>query len=380
MEGGGPPGKDLSEELGVDTHLSSKLLITVLYVLIFLVGTTGNVLTIRLVLKKQSLQSLQSTVHYHLVSLALSDILILLVSIPIELSYYFLRDICSYATVLNIASLSCERYLAICRPITAKRIMSRNRTKKILSAIWISSLLFSVPMAFIMGVKYKSSARDGEPDPSSLVCTSLVSPATLKVFIQVNVFMSFLLPVTVIAFLNCVTVGKLESLRSRSCLSLHSSCMAPSSQEARETQKTPATRSASLKGGSIRGTTWKNNLTVSSEPNRIQALQHSIYMLRAIVIAYVVCWLPYHARRLMFCYVPDDKWSEFLYNFYHYFYMLTNTLFYVSSAVNPVLYNMVSSSFRQLFFQTLDFTCSKPNVTLSVKQTTHSLKSNSCMN
>lgn len=28
----------------------------------------------------------------------------------------------------------------------------------------------------------------------------------------------------------------------------------------------------------------------------------------AVVIAFVVCWLPYHARRLMFCYVSD--WSE----------------------------------------------------------------------
>ncbi|KAM8953234.1 neurotensin receptor type 2 [Pelodytes ibericus] len=389
---------DLSHQLGVDTHFSSKVLITVLYVLIFLVGTVGNVLTIRLVLKKHSLHSLQSTVHYHLVSLALSDILILVISIPIELynfiwvhypwvfgdavcrSYYFLRDICSYATVLNISSLSCERYLAICHPMTAKRIMSRMRTKKILSAIWISSLVFAMPMAFIMGVKYKSKSTDGQPDPSSLVCTSLVSTATLKIFIQVNVFMSFLLPVTLIAFLNCVTVSQLESLRSRSCLSLHSSCMvSQASQEARETHKTSSNFN-SLKKDSVRGTTWKNSLTVSSEPNRIQSLQHSIYMLRAIVIAYVVCWLPYHARRLMFCYVPDDEWSGFLYNFYHYFYMLTNTLFYVSSAVNPVLYNVVSSSFRQLFLETLDISCNKEDITHSVKQTTNNLKTKSCVN
>lgn len=30
----------------------------------------------------------------------------------------------------------------------------------------------------------------------------------------------------------------------------------------------------------------------------------------AVVIAFVVCWLPYHARRLMFCYVSD--WSEWV--------------------------------------------------------------------
>ncbi|KAG8580156.1 hypothetical protein GDO81_007172 [Engystomops pustulosus] len=85
----------------------------------------------------------------------------------------------------------------------------------------------------------------------------------------------------------------------------------------------------------------------------------------AIVIAYFVCWLPYHARRLMFCYIPDDDWSGFLYTFYHYFYMLTNTLFYVSSAVNPILYNMVSSSFRQLFLETMGLSCSKSSINMS---------------
>lgn len=46
-----------------------------------------------------------------------------------------------------------------------------------------------------------------------------------------------------------------------------------------------------------------------------------------------------------------------LYDCYHYFYMLTNTLFYLSSAANPVLYNLVSASFRQVFLSTLACLC-----------------------
>lgn len=30
----------------------------------------------------------------------------------------------------------------------------------------------------------------------------------------------------------------------------------------------------------------------------------------AIVAVYVVCWMPYHIRRLMYCYVPDERWTE----------------------------------------------------------------------
>ncbi|KAG8445657.1 hypothetical protein GDO86_010439 [Hymenochirus boettgeri] len=280
---------DQSHQLDVDTDFSSKVFITVFYILIFLVGTIGNVLTILLVLKKHNRHKLQGTVHYHLVSMALSDILILVISIPIELynfiwvhypwifgdtvcrSYYFLRDICSYATVLNISSLSCERYLAICHPITAKRIMSRMRTKKILSAIWIFSVVFAMPMAFIMGVKYDSTTPEGEDDPSSLICTSLVSTATLKVFIQVNAFVSFLLPLALISSLNCVIVNRLEALRFRYFLSLHSDSNLP--QDSHKANVFPKPLSSSP------GSTTKSNLTVSSEPNRIQPLQHSIYML-----------------------------------------------------------------------------------------------------
>uniref|UniRef100_A0A7N9ICC1 G-protein coupled receptors family 1 profile domain-containing protein n=1 Tax=Macaca fascicularis TaxID=9541 RepID=A0A7N9ICC1_MACFA len=77
----------------------------------------------------------------------------------------------------------------------------------------------------------------------------------------------------------------------------------------------------------------------------------------AVVIAFVVCWLPYHVRRLMFCYISDEQWTPFLYDFYHYFYMVTNALFYVSSTINPILYNLVSANFRHIFLATLACLC-----------------------
>ncbi|XP_064411330.1 neurotensin receptor type 2 [Latimeria chalumnae] len=359
----------LEDQLGVNTHLSSKVLFTVVYTLIFFVGTIGNSLTIYLVLKKKSLQNLQSTVHYHLVSLALSDLLILIISVPIELynfvwvhypwifgdlvcrGYYFLRDICSYATVLNIVSLSFERYLAISNPIRAKRIISKKRTKTLLSLIWLSSIGFALPMAFVMGEKYQLETAQGVPNPSSRVCTALVSNATLKVFIQVNAFVSFLLPLSLISVMNFVIANRLMAF----CKGNSQNILIDFIPDR-----------------------W-NSLTVSNEPNQIQALKHSVHVLRAIVIAYVMCWLPYHARRLMFCYVPGHAWTDSLYNFYHYFYMLTNTLFYVSSAVNPILYNVVSSTFRRLFFQTLGYLCRKKTQTIKLPLATrssHSIKSN----
>ncbi|XP_036915740.1 neurotensin receptor type 1 [Sturnira hondurensis] len=339
-----PAGASSISDLDVDTDVYSKVLVTVVYLVLFAVGTVGNAVTTCTLARKKSLQNLQSTVHYHLGSLALSDLLTLLLAMPVELynfiwvhhpwafgdagcrGYYFLRDACTYATALNVASLSVERYLAICHPFKAKTLMSRSRTKKLISAIWVAACLLAVPMLFVMGQQNRST--DGQ-HPGGLVCTPVVGAPAIKVVIQVNTFMSFVLPMVVISILNTIIANKL----------------------------TVMVRQADEQGQVCAAGDKHSSFSMAMEPSRIQALRHGVRVLRAVVVAFVVCWLPYHVRRLMFCYISGEQWTPFLYDFYHYFYLLTNTLFYVSSAVNPVLYNLVSASFRQAFLATLACLC-----------------------
>ncbi|XP_075383791.1 neurotensin receptor type 1 [Tenrec ecaudatus] len=333
-----------SSDLDVNTDIYSKVLVTVVYLALFVVGTVGNAVTAFTLARRKPLQNLQSTVHYHLGSLALSDLLTLLLAMPVELynfiwvhhpwafgdtvcrGYYFLRDACTYATALNVASLSVERYLAICHPFKAKTLMSRSRTKKLISAVWLASALLAVPMLFTMGQQNRSA--DGQ-HPGGLVCTPVVNPTTIKAVIQVNAFVSFVLPMVVISILNTIIANKL----------------------------TVMVRQAAEQGQvcTLGGQQTTFNITI--EPGRVQALRHGARVLRAVVIAFVVCWLPYHVRRLLFCYVSEEQWTPFLYDFYHYFYMLTNALFYVSSTINPILYNLVSANFRQIFLSTLACLC-----------------------
>ncbi|XP_007520434.2 neurotensin receptor type 1 [Erinaceus europaeus] len=333
-----------SSHLDVNTDIYSKVLVTAVYLVLFVVGTVGNAVTAFTLARKKSLQNLQSTVHYHLGSLAASDLLILLLAMPVELynfiwvhhpwafgdavcrGYYFLRDACTYATALNVASLSVERYLAICHPFKAKTLMSRSRTKKFISAIWLASGLLAVPMLFTMGQQNQSD--DGQ-HPGGLVCTPIVGTATIKIVIQINTFMSFVFPMVVISVLNTIIANKL----------------------------TVMVRQAAEQGQVCTVGDQHNSFNMSIEPSRVQALRHGVHVLRAVVVAFVVCLLPYHVRRLMFCYISENHWTTFLYDFYHYFYMLTNVLFYVSSTVNPILYNLVSANFRQIFLSTLVCLC-----------------------
>lgn len=200
LENGTSAPTSTDEDLEVNTDVYSRVTVTVIYVVLFAVGSLGNAITLYTLLTKKSLQNLQSTVHYHLASLAVSDLLILVLSMPIELynfiwfhhpwvfgdavcrGYYFLRDSCSYATALNIASLSVERYMAICHPFKAKSIMSRSRTKKLISAMWLASFALATPMLVIMG----QDTRRGEK-----ICTAIVSPVTMKAVLQVGVSPEF---------------------------------------------------------------------------------------------------------------------------------------------------------------------------------------------
>ncbi|XP_055964116.1 neurotensin receptor type 1 [Sorex fumeus] len=338
------PSAAPSSNLDVNTDIYSKTLVTAVYLLLFAVGAVGNSVTAFTLARRRPLHGFQSTVHYHLGSLALSDLLILLLAMPVELynfiwvhhpwafgdavcrGYYFLREACTYATALNVASLSVERYLAICHPFKAKTLMSRSRTKKFISAVWLASGLLAVPMLFAMGQQNLSADSQ---HPGGLVCTPVTSTHTLKVIIQVNTFMSFVVPMVVISILNTIIANKL----------------AATVRHAAELGQ------VSTVGGQ------HGSFTMPIEPGRVQALRHGVRVLRAVVVAFVACLLPYHVRRLMFCYISGHQWTPFLYDFYHYFYLLTNALFYVSSAVNPVLYNLVSANFRQAFVATLGCLC-----------------------
>ncbi|KAM5292585.1 LOW QUALITY PROTEIN: neurotensin receptor type 2 [Ctenodactylus gundi] len=359
-------GLSLDARLGVDTRLGAKVLVTALYSLVFALGSAGNALSVLVVLKRRA-----GRLRYHVLSLALAALLLLLVSVPLELysfvwfhypwvfgdlgcrGYYFVRELCAYATVLSVASLSAERCLAVCQPLRARRLLTPRRTRRLLSLVWAASLGLALPMAVIMGQKHELHTAAGEPVPASRVCTVLVSRATLRVFIQVNVLVSFVLPLALTAFLNGVTVNHLVALYSH----------VPSASALGNS--VPGRLELLSEEGLLGFIAWKTTFSLGGQASlvrhkdarQMRGLQQSVRILRAIVAVYILCWLPYHARRLMYCYISEDAWTDLLYDFYHYFYMVTNTLFYVSSAVTPVLYNVMSSSFRKLFLESLSSLC-----------------------
>jgi hypothetical protein len=64
----------------------------------------------------------------------------------------------------------------------------------------------------------------------------------------------------------------------------------------------------------------------------------------AVVLAFFLCWAPFHAQRLCYVYFKETKVFRTL---NEYLYYISGFLYYLSATVNPVLYNLVK---RNLIF------------------------------
>lgn len=189
-----------------------KIFLTVLYSLMLVTGIVGNSVTIRAtqVLKRNGY--LQKNVTDHMVSLACSDLLVLLIGMPVELYsaiwfpftsasgnvsckiYNFLFEACSYATILNVATLSFERYVAICHPFRFKALGGR-RTSGLIAFAWVLSVLVALPLLIATGTEGHVPAQADGPAQNLTFCTNL---RERWVMYRCSIFVAFVVYVVVL--------------------------------------------------------------------------------------------------------------------------------------------------------------------------------------
>lgn len=204
--------KDWSE---LEPNYPVKIFLTVLYSLMLVTGIVGNSVTIRAaqVLKRNGY--LQKNVTNHMVSLACSDLLVLLIGMPVELYsaiwfpftstsgdvsckiYNFLFEACGYATILNVATLSFERYVAICHPFRFKALGGK-RTSGLITFAWLVSILVALPLLMATGTEGHIPFFAETPVQNLTFCTNL---RERWVMYRSSIFVAFILYMIV---LTCV--------------------------------------------------------------------------------------------------------------------------------------------------------------------------------
>lgn len=324
-----PPNMTLEEYLAAvrgPKHLALSVVwpLTVIYVVIFVTGVVGNVAVCVVIVRNASMHT---ATNYYLFSLAISDLALLLLGLPYELSVYWqqypwtygevlckfralVSEMTSYTSVLTIVAFSLERYLAICHPLQSYRMSGLRRAVRIIAVLWVISFVAALPFAVLSTVHLLEwPIGSGKLAPESAFCAMLES----YMVCETSSLLFFLLPMLVMI----VIYGRIGcKIRSRGRHSL---------------------------GRRVEG-------AVHGETRHTQSRKAIIRMLSAVVIAFFLCWAPFHSQRLLYLYGQDlvhftdiNAWL----------YYVTGVLYFFGSTVNPILYNLMSVKYRMAFRETL---------------------------
>ncbi|XP_047437016.1 leukotriene B4 receptor 1-like [Mugil cephalus] len=260
----------------------------------FLVGAPGNLLVIWTILRHVKQRSHTVVLILHL---AAADLLVL-ITLPIWI--YSLADTwvfgvalckilayvinaCMYSSIFFITLMSVERYVAICRPFVMMRWKSNSTMNRCLVLFWL--------LAFLLGVPALESRTVDERNETKRChykdCTSN-NQGIINLCLQVLV--GFVIPFTVLSV----------------CYSL---------------------------------------VAVQLKKMRFNSKQKSMVLIHAVVIAFTVCWLPFHIINIinLVCCLHSDIGHECVPQSVV---LGSGALAFISSSVNPVLYAFLSRSFQ----------------------------------
>ncbi|XP_075207875.1 G-protein coupled receptor 39-like [Anomaloglossus baeobatrachus] len=330
------PPVTATPETPIKLGVCAKSLVSLAYILLLMAGILGNTLVIRVLRSISDGRSVQASLSHHICSLACCDILQLVLGIPAELygsiwspfpwplgaagcsGFYYLWEVLCYAAIFNVLSLSYDRHRATSQPLSL-HIRQSSRVRLRICFLWVASLLAGLPVLFSIGLENISVKTVEEKQVS--VCTPLNSWVWL---FKASVWASF---ITYLGVLLAVAI---------TCWNI------------KRTLQGNRNNSLEIRGpnGSIQrlGRFCGGNVAVRRQNARL---------LGCIVGVLAVCWLPFQSRRLMTVLRSKDQWTETYYRSYITLQPITNSFYYLSACLTPLLYNLTSRNFRRAFLHSI---------------------------
>lgn len=184
-----------------------------IYLFIFLTGLSGNLLTCVVIARHKKMRN---PTNLYLVSLALSDLLVLLFGMPLEIyelwqnypfpfgeggCYFktFLFETVCFASILNVTALSVERYMAVLHPLKTRYLSTNRHAKRVITIVWVVSMTCAIPNTSLHGIFYLPERME-----ESAICTVLKPMWIYNVIMQITTVCFFFVPMMVISVLYLV--------------------------------------------------------------------------------------------------------------------------------------------------------------------------------
>lgn len=87
----------------------------------------------------------------------------------------------------------------------------------------------------------------------------------------------------------------------------------------------------------------------SKPEHSLKARKQVVFMLGAVVLSFFLCLLPFRILTLWIILAPDEKMKTLGLERYYNILYFCRIMLYLNSAINPILYNLMSSKFRKGF-------------------------------
>lgn len=184
---------------------------TIVYLIILITGVVGNVCTCIVIARNRYMHT---ATNYYLFSLAISDLMLLILGLPQDLHHLWSRfpyifgeafcilrgwssETSTNASILTITAFTVERYLAICHPIRAHTMSRLSRAIKFIILIWFVAASSAITMGYQLGIVYEADF-DGIDIPETATCTV---KRPLDHAFEICTFFFFLFPATILCIL-----------------------------------------------------------------------------------------------------------------------------------------------------------------------------------
>ncbi|KAG8034728.1 hypothetical protein G9C98_007804 [Cotesia typhae] len=291
------------------TSLYIKLIFYFLYSLIFILGVFGNILVCYVVARNQDMQTVT---NLFITNLAVSDILLCMLAVPLTPLYTFLggwvfgeslchllpyaQGVSIYISTLTLTSIAIDRYLVIIYPFRPR--MEVKTCRGIIVIIWIVAVVLTLPYGIYMGLeKYQYCEENWPTDDFRLL------------FSSITCIFQFVIPFFLIAFCYiCVSIKLNDRAKSKP------GCKTSKREEADRERKKRTNR-----------------------------------MLIAMVTIFGVCWMPLNINNILDdIYDFSSHWS-----YYYLCFFMVHCIAMSSTCYNPFLYAWLNDNFRKEFKKVL---------------------------
>ncbi|XP_060063137.1 thyrotropin-releasing hormone receptor-like [Ylistrum balloti] len=291
--------------------------------IIFVIGMLGNILVIVVISRRRSMQT---PTNCYLISLSVADCLLLLsATLPAIPQPFFRRNhwpwgraLCSLlvfvqylgadASALSITAFTLERYIAICHPMKAQTICTARRAKRIIISLWCFSVLYCTPWLGLTTMTYRM-ACDGSTSLHS--CTYRLERESYLFYYMTDFFIFYIFPLLLSGILYSFIIRILYN-------------------------------KSGLDSDGSKAPDYSNNRSRQTSKSRYQVIR----MLVVIVVVFAMLWLPYRAI-VVYNSLADHKYLNV------WFWLFCRVMVYINSAVNPILYSLMSLKFRKAYHRIL---------------------------